>query len=228
MSKVNVAASRFRPAQWLAKAGFSPSVYMFRHLEHGQVLYSQVPKFEQKQIDEQFQRPHWANRKPSTRRDVWRLMCLATMPGHAAAVQLYQNLVRLRYMRDVAQARAAQALRRKNDAGQVWYSAQYRPTYAMEAVADLRECLRQGRRAGHVPPSGHVDLYWEDLWRMGDRAAHWDPPELGLAHVTHHVIPRTGNTAREQSALIRALTRPQSAAGPGPGPGTARPPNATQ
>ncbi|CEP63754.1 mitochondrial 54S ribosomal protein mL67 LALA0_S09e01750g [Lachancea lanzarotensis] len=190
-----VAASRFRTAQWLQKAGFAPQVFLFRNLESGQVIYSQMPVFAQHQIDMQFKRPDWSNKKPSTRRDVWRCMAVVDLPTYDQGVQLYQDLCRLRYLRDVRETKKTDSLRKKNEDGHVWYSAQYRPTYGQEAVADLREAL-----AKTATIMGQI--HWEDEWRMGDVGKHWNPV---LPHVKHAVIPRTGNFAREQSAILRAL-----------------------
>ncbi|SCV03407.1 LAME_0H10176g1_1 [Lachancea meyersii CBS 8951] len=190
-----VAPARFRTAKWLQKAGFAPQVFLFRNLESGQVIYSQLPVFAQYQIDAQFKRPDWANRKPSTRRDVWRCMAVVDLPNYDQGVQLYQDLCRLRYLRDVLDPKKADALRKKNEDGHVWYSAQYRPTYGQEAVADLREALSK-------TSASTSQIHWEDEWRMGDIGRHWTPV---LPHVKHDVLPRMGNPAREQSAILRAL-----------------------
>ncbi|QLL33415.1 hypothetical protein HG536_0E03260 [Torulaspora globosa] len=195
----NLAVRKFRPASWLQKAGYAPQVFVFRNLESGQVVYSQFPNFTQKQVDTLFQRPNWENKKPSTRRDVWKCMCVVDMPDYESSVKLYQNLRRLRYLRDVRMPKEAQSLRKKNDDGNVWYSAQYRPTYAQEAVADLIESLSKTLR--HTKEK-EATLHWEDPWRMGDKAKYWSP---ALPTVKHTVMSRLGNSAREQSSILREL-----------------------
>lgn len=140
--KVNHSISRFRPASWFEKTKIiPPQVYIFRNLEYGQVLYSQFPNFSQTQVDKLFVRPNWSNRKPSLRRDIWKCMCVVNLQNYKQSVHLYQNLCRLRYLRDVAQRKESDKLRKKDSNGHVWYSGQYRPTYCQEAVADLRESL---------------------------------------------------------------------------------------
>ena len=122
-------------------------------------------------------------------------MAVVDLPNYEQGVQLYQNLCRLRYLRDVSQAKHADALRKKNDDGHVWYSAQFRPTYAQEAVADLREALAKAR-------VGRAQIHWEDPWRKGDVEKHWTPL---LPDLQHTVISRLGNSAREQSSILREL-----------------------
>lgn len=134
---------------------------------------------------------------PSARRDIWRCMCVVDMPNYESSVQLYQNLRRLRYLRDVSNAKEANLLRKKNEDGNVWYSMQYRPTYTQEAVADLRECLLKSGQGANG-----IKVHWEDPWRMGDKAKWWTP---FLPNVKHVTMNRLGNTAREESALLREL-----------------------
>ncbi|AAS50299.1 AAL067Wp [Eremothecium gossypii ATCC 10895] len=192
MSKT-VGASRFRPAGWLQRAGYAPQVFVFRNLESGQVIYSQLPTFTERQINKNFYRPNWENRKPSTRPDIWKCMAVVDLASHEESVRLYQNLCRLRYLREVPQRKAAEQLRKRNEFGHIWYSAQYRPTYTQEAVADLRECLLRAR--------GGATVHWEDPWRMGDRAKHW----AALPAVQHQFLPRMANVAREESAILKQL-----------------------
>lgn len=195
MSKpCSTAASRFRTAQWLQKAGYAPQVFVFRNLESGQVVYSQLPTFTQQQINKVFARPNWENKKPSTRRDIWRCMAVVDLPSYEESVKVYQNLCRLRYLRDVALQKQAQEMRKKNEFGHIWYSAQYRPTYTQEAVADLREALSKS--------AGNGTVHWEDPWRMGDVNKYWSPV---LPELKHTVMDRLGNTAREESALLKEL-----------------------
>lgn len=193
----NLAISKFRPASWLEKAGYAPQVFVFRNLESGQAIYSQFPNFSERQIETLFKRPNWENKKPSTRKDIWRCMCVVNMPDYESSVKLYQNLRRLRYLRDVANPKEANLLRKKNEDGNVWYSMQYRPTYTQEAVADLRECLLKSGQLGN-----NIEIHWEDPWRMGDKAKYWTS---SLPNVKHATMNRLGNTVREQSVLLREL-----------------------
>lgn len=203
MSKnlVNKSVSRFRPGAWLADKGYAPHVYLFRNLERGQVVYSQMPVVGPKQsTGKQFAQPSWDNRLPPQRRDLWKCMAVVAAPSYASAVQLFQNLTRLRHMRDVQAApkAQAQAMRKKNEFGRVWYSGQFRPVHAQEAVADLREALL--KLDGGEGNSATV--YWEDPWRMGDLDTHWKPVLPGLKH---EVIARDCNTAREESQVLKEL-----------------------
>ncbi|CCE62825.1 hypothetical protein TPHA_0D01860 [Tetrapisispora phaffii CBS 4417] len=202
-----VGAARFRPTKWLKAAGYSPQVFVFRNLQSGQVLYSQLPNFTDKQIDNQFQRPNWENKKPSTRRDLWKCMCVIDMPNHEGSVQLYQNLVRLRYLRDVTLKGDAKAMRKKNGDGNTWFSGLYRPTYTQEAVADIIESLRKIKHNDAEQKlidsdSNAITIHWEDIWRMGDKTKHWDPL---LLNINHTEIERTGNTSREESVILKQL-----------------------
>ncbi|AET38689.1 mitochondrial 54S ribosomal protein mL67 Ecym_3190 [Eremothecium cymbalariae DBVPG len=194
MSKT-VGASRFRTAKWLQKAGYAPQVYVFRNLESGQVIYSQLPHFTQRQIDANFYRPNWENKKPSTRRDIWKCMAVVDLPDYASTVKLYQNLCRLRYLREVPERSTAESMRKRDEFGHIWYSSQYRPTYTQEAVADLRESLTKCK-------SQNITIHWEDPWRMGDLNKHWTPV---LPSVKHEVINRVGNIAREESVILKQL-----------------------
>lgn len=126
-------------------------------------------------------------------------MCVVDMPSYESSVKLYQNLRRLRYLRDVRLSKEADSMRKKNDEGNIWYSMQYRPTYTQEAVSDLIESLGKTFRdtADHS-----ATLHWEDPWRMGDKAKFWTPK---LPNVNHAVMNRLGNSAREQSSLLREL-----------------------
>lgn len=188
--------SRFRTAQWLQKAGFAPQVFVFRNLESGQVVYSQLPIFSQRQINLNFPRPNWENKKPSTRRDIWRCMVVVDLLNYESSVKLYQNLCRLRYLRDVTFKPSVQKMRKKNDFGNIWYSAQYRPTYTQEAVADLRESLTK------LNDKKNITIHWEDPWRMGDLSKYWTPV---LPNLKHEVINRMGNIVREESAILKEL-----------------------
>ncbi|EDO17695.1 hypothetical protein Kpol_1004p73 [Vanderwaltozyma polyspora DSM 70294] len=192
-----IGPDRFRPTQWLKSAGYAPQVFIFRNLESGQVLYSQLPNFSEKQIKLQFQRPNWANKQPSARRDIWKCMCVVDMPSYEASVQLYQNLVRLRYLRDVTYVKQTNEMRKKNNDGNVWFSGQYRPTYTQEAVADLVESLTK-----IDSEDKKLTIHWEDQWRMGDKEKYWTPI---LPQVEHSLMSRVGNTSREESSILKEL-----------------------
>lgn len=195
MTLVNTATSRFRTANWLEKAGYSPWVYLYRNLVQGQVMYSQLPEYGARNLKTQFQRPSWQNKFPEMRKDVWRIMCVVQMPTHQDSVQVYQNLCRLRYMRDVLYKEEAQKHRKLNEMGRVWHSGQYRPTYTQEAVADVRESLLKSNT------NGPVNLVWEDLWRMGDKF-HWDTLPF---NVHHTAIPKHGNVIRDEHSMLKQL-----------------------
>ncbi|ODV78530.1 uncharacterized protein CANTADRAFT_22518 [Suhomyces tanzawaensis NRRL Y-17324] len=179
-----------KTAQDLEQLGLAPQVYMFKNLFSGQVLYSQVPAFHQTQIDEQFPRPNWENRKPSRRNDLWRVMCVATFDNYEYALAAYKGLVQLRQARDVFQQKEAKSLRRKDNEGNTWYSGQYRPTYSQEAVADLAHVVDEFELA-------NTKLQWENLWRKGEDQ-HW---RLDL--VEHDSLPPFN--PRDQSILLDDL-----------------------
>ncbi|BAO39724.1 mitochondrial homologous recombination protein 1 [Kluyveromyces marxianus] len=196
MSK-HIAITKFRPANWLKKAGYAPQVFVFRNLESGQVLYSQFPTFTWAQVEKNFQRPNWENKKPSTRRDIWKCMAVVDLPDYESSVKLYQNLCRLRYLRDVTLSKQAKEMRKKNEFGHTWYSSQFRPTYSQEAVADLRECLLKLKDF-----QKSIKVHWEDEWRMGDKEKYWTPV---LPELTHTTLQRLGNVAREESVILKEL-----------------------
>lgn len=176
--------------QDLMRLSMAPQVYVFKNLFSGQVLYSQVPAFHQDQIDEQFTRPNWENRKPSRRNDLWRIMCVASFENYEYAVAAYKGLVQLRQARDVVQKKEANALRKKNDEGNVWYAGQYRPTYSQEAVADMAHVIEEFELDG-------TTLMWESLWRKGEDT-HWRS-DL----VEHDSLPPFN--PRDQSILLDEL-----------------------
>ncbi|CDR47086.1 CYFA0S28e00474g1_1 [Cyberlindnera fabianii] len=158
-------SNRFRTANWLAKNGYGPQVFLFRNIESGQVLYSQLPTFTDYQLKVQFQRPNWENRKPSLRRDIWRIMAVSDFESYEAAVEAYETLVRLRSMRDLTLKDVAMRFRPRNKDGNIWYSAQFRPVYTQEAVSDLATTI------DHI--QSKTKIHWEDEWRKGD-LSNWD------------------------------------------------------
>jgi hypothetical protein len=158
-------SNRFRQAKWLASNGYGPQVFLFRNIESGQVLYSQLPTFTDYQIKTQFQRPNWQNRKPSLRRDIWRLMAVVDCNSYEGAVEVYENLVQLRSMRDLTLKDVAMKFRPRNKDGNIWYSAQFRPIYTQEAVADLASSIESAQAKSKI--------HWEDEWRKGE-LSNWD------------------------------------------------------
>lgn len=149
----------------LRRLNLGPQVFIFKNLFSGQVLYSQVPAYHQDQIDSQFKRPNWENRKPSRRNDLWRVMCVANFENYDYAIAAYKGLLQLREARDIVQKKEAKTMRKKNDEGNTWFSGQYRPTYSQEAVADLSHVIDEFELE-------NTKLLWESLWRKGDDE-HW-------------------------------------------------------
>ena len=137
-------------------------------------------------------------------------MCLVKLPKPEWSLQLYRDLIHLRHLRDI---KGINSHRELNSFGQVWYSGQFRPVYGQEAIADLRECLLKGP-VGTANNSNNEDnttnlvtIYWEDLWRMGDKEKYWTDI---LPQVEHKQIPRIGNTSREESGILKLLGRDQN------------------
>ncbi|ODV94743.1 hypothetical protein PACTADRAFT_34499 [Pachysolen tannophilus NRRL Y-2460] len=153
-------SNKFRSAKWLEKNGFAPQVYLFRNIESGQVVYSQLPHLNNYQIKQQFKRPNWENKKPTKRRDIWQIMAVADFESFDKAVVAYNGLVELRYMRDVTKRKEAESMRKRNSDGNIWYSAQFRPSYSQESIADLSAVVDEFKFK--------TKIYWEDIWRKGD------------------------------------------------------------
>lgn len=174
----------------LQRLEMAPQVFMFKNLFSGQVLYSQVPAYHQSQIDQQFPRPNWENRRPSRRNDLWRIMCVANFDNYEYAVAAYKGLVDLRRARDIHQKKELKQMRKLNDEGNLWYSGQYRPIYLQEAIADLAHVIEEFELE-------NTRLMWESLWRKGDDE-HWP---LGL--VSHEALPPFN--PRDQTFLLDDL-----------------------
>lgn len=155
----------YKTQEELARLNLAPQVYMFKNLFSGQVLYSQVPGYHQDQIDAQFLRPNWENRKPSRRTDLWKIMCVVNFANYDYAVAAYDGLLHLREARDIHLKTEAKAMRKKNDEGNTWYSGQYRPTHAQEAIADLAHVIDEFELE-------NTTAFWESLWRKGEDE-HW-------------------------------------------------------
>ncbi|GMG28258.1 unnamed protein product [Ambrosiozyma monospora] len=154
-------ASKFRNTHWLKSNGFAPQIFLFKNLESGQVVYSQTPHITQYQIKQQFFRPNWENRLPSPRRDLWRPMAVLQLESYEKATQAYHALVELRYMRQVSKRKEAEALRKRNEYSQIWYSGQFRPTWSQEATSDLSLIMDELKLE-------NVKIYWDSIWRKGD------------------------------------------------------------
>ncbi|CCF58290.1 hypothetical protein KAFR_0E01360 [Kazachstania africana CBS 2517] len=183
--------NKFRTAKWLKTHNFAPQVYIYRNLELGSTVYTQVPTISQYNIGKCFPRTSWNNPLPSKRRDLWKLMCLVNCNDYDRVVKLYQNLVRLRYLRDVMSKR-----------GNVWYSGLYRPIYAQETVADLRESILNLEECALKDTDDEMSIYWGDNWRMGEKETWWDC----LPQVKHNFIPKNCNNSREESNLIKEIS----------------------
>lgn len=191
--KVNgarIAKGNDKTEQELRRLRLAPQVFLFKNMFSGQVMYSQVPAYHQDQIDQQFVRPNWENRKPQRRNDYWRIMAVATFASYEYAVAAYNGLVQLRRARDTVQVKQAKEMRHKNDDGNTWYSSQFRPTYAQEAVADL----------AHVVDEFELEntrINWESLWRKG-ADEHWRE-DL----VEHEELP--AHSPQNQSVMLDEL-----------------------
>lgn len=185
-------AQGHKSAAELQQLNLAPQLFMFKNIFSGQVLYLQVPGFHQEQIDTQFTRPNWENRKPSRRSDLWRVMCVVNFASHEYAVAAYDGMVALRQARDVDLKKEAQSMRRLNDDGHTWYSGQYRPAYLQEAVADLAHVIDEFGLE-------NTTAFWESLWRKGEDK-HW-PLDL----VEHDTLP--AHNPKYQSVLLDEMRR---------------------
>ncbi|ODQ81031.1 hypothetical protein BABINDRAFT_160450 [Babjeviella inositovora NRRL Y-12698] len=184
-AKVTVQTTRFLKANQ-----YAPQVFLFRNIESGQVVYSQTPAVEKTYMYEQFLRPNWENKRPTTRRDIWKCMCVVELNSYDDAVDTFQALVDLRTRRDVTDRLEVRGQRVRNQDGNIWFSGQFRPTYAMESVADLSTVIEEFQLAD-------TKILWEDLWRKGDDK-HWD-----TTLVEHQELPRL--SSRNELAVLKEL-----------------------
>lgn len=115
-------------------------------------------------------------------------MAVAKLPDYSLAVECYDSLVELRHQRDVLKKDLANSWRKRNEDGNIWYSAQYRPTYTQEAVSDLSTVLDAF--------DTNTKVYWENQWRRGDDK-YWNQ------QVEHIDLPKYN--ARDSYAMLRAL-----------------------
>lgn len=165
-----------RSARWLRSFKYGPMVTAFRNLETGQVLFTQTLHPQQFYIDQQFRWPNWQNRRPSVRRDIWRILAVTQMQTYEQAVALYRNLVELRSMRDMQMRKEARAWRYKNNEGNTWFWNQYRPTYTYEAVSDIISSL--------IAMDAPAKIHWAEEYLRGK-------PELWAdLQVEHGTLPR--------------------------------------
>ncbi|ODV84406.1 hypothetical protein CANARDRAFT_176968 [[Candida] arabinofermentans NRRL YB-2248] len=176
-------ASKFRNSFWLKENQFAPQVFLFRNIESGQVLYSQLPHLTKYQIKQQTFRPNWENRLPSSRRDIWRPLLIAQFTTYEKAIQAYHGLVELKHMRMNHKRKEANLLRKKNEYHQIWYSGQFRPTYIQESTADLSLIIDEFKLKG-------TKIYWDGLWFKGGDE-NWNS-DL----VSHFEIDRVGGRER--------------------------------
>lgn len=184
----NKFGGKFRHESFLRRHGFGPDVFLFRNLETGQVVYTQLPFVQPYNIKKQFQIPNWQNRLPDLRRDIWRPMAVAQLPTYPLAIECFESLVTLRHYRDKIQKQEANKYRMRNEDGNIWYSGQYRPTYTYEAVSDLSSVLDSFETNSNV--------FWDSQWRKGDES-------LWSKNVTHKDLP-TFNP-RDSYAALREL-----------------------
>ncbi|EGV60358.1 mitochondrial ous recombination protein 1 [Yamadazyma tenuis] len=211
-----------KSAEDLTRLNMPPQLYVFHNRFSGQVLYSQVPGFHQDQIDAQFTRPNWQNRKPNRRTDLWKLMCVVNFSNHEYAVAAYHGLKDLRKCRDTVQQQVAKAMRKKDDDGNIWSSGQYRPTYAQEAVADLSHVIDEFELE-------NTRVMWESAWRKGDDARwrndlveHETLPPFTTKYQTALMAELQEKAVAEFAAAREGDMAHQSDTG-APGPGTSSP-----
>lgn len=169
--KVIVSNNRLRLAPLFSK------VFVFRNKERGQIAYSLRPALSKSLLYDQFVRTNWQNRKPQVRDDLWTTMCVMAFENDKKAVSAFKELLRLKMLRDTVYKKEVNAMRPKNEEGNVWYSAQFRPVYAQEAVADMTSVIDYLQY--------HTMIFWEDEWRRG-ADKHWNK-DL----VQHELMDRT-------------------------------------
>lgn len=179
-------ASKYRTVQWLKTNDFAPQVYLFRNIQSGQVVFSQTPHVTQYQINQQFKQPNKENKKPKVRHDLWRPLAVAHFETYESAIRAYQHLVELRHFRDISRKDEAKSLRKMNEWNRVWCSGQYRPTYTMEATADLSTAL-------DLASDSQLKVYWDGLWWKGEDK-HWNDK------ITHVDMERFGR--REKFVIL--------------------------
>lgn len=92
-------------------------------------------------------------------------MCVADFGNFDASLKAYNALVELKYMRQVTKKKEAEAMRKRNRDGNIWYRGQYRPSYTQESAADLATVIDEFK----FP----TKLYWETIWRKGSDE-HWN------------------------------------------------------
>ncbi|KAL6949811.1 hypothetical protein ACO0QE_000473 [Hanseniaspora vineae] len=203
MPVVANSSNSFRTARWLQKAGYAPQVFVFRNLESGQVCYSQLPTINPRYVNKlQFKQCNKLNRTPDfKRRDIWKAMCVINLTTYKDSIQVFQNLNRLRFLRDVQYKKQNDELRKKH-CGNVFQDGRYAPVFAQEAVADIKESLLKSGIEFSKVNGNEITLHWEDEWRKGDLDMFWNND---LPQVKHEMIERTLNTGREESVILKKL-----------------------
>lgn len=116
-------------------------------------------------------------------------MAVVDCDTYEGSVKLYENLVQLRSMRDLTLKDVAMRFRPRNKDGNIWYSAQFRPIYTQEAVADLATSIENAQTKSKI--------HWEDEWRKGEMS-NWDGNL-----VTHESIDRVA--LQTPKALLEEL-----------------------
>lgn len=114
---------------------------------------------------------------------------MAQFESYDAAIKAFHNLVELRYLRDIKRRQEAQQLRKKDSNGRIWKSGHYRPTYTMEATADLSTAL-------DITKDKSVKVFWDGLWWRGDES-NWS------GKVSHLDMKRFGT--REKFVVLDEL-----------------------
>lgn len=189
-------------------------LFIYRNLEKGQTLYSQTTKLTQRLIYDQFSRPNWSNKRPSLRKDLWKIMCLVKTPNSEINDQVYNNLIWLKdYRNKLIKSTKLQdkelkneilSHRYRNEWGRLWYSGQYRPIYCMETIADLIESLVKVSNTHEdvsMVKKDKFKIYWEDYWRMGNKS-NWTELEQ---NVEHYVLPKANNALRDETNVVKEI-----------------------
>jgi hypothetical protein len=99
-------------------------------------------------------------------------MAVAELPTYQHALEFYNNLLKLRWMRDRSHKAVARDWRKQSPEGNIWHYAQYRPTYSQESVADVVSAIEA--------TGTECKLHWEDTWRRGDQT-YWN--DVKVEHV---------------------------------------------
>lgn len=197
MSQYNKAMGtvrKYTPAT-LKRDGKPAFVYVYRHLQTGQVAYTQVPGVTEHHINRQFKDPNWENKRPTMRQDLWRPMAVADFGDYKAACDAFDGLVYLRFKRTHDGKKLIKGWRKTNAQGNVWQDGQYRPVYTQEALSDLSSVTE----AVKVP----VTIHWEDMWRRGAAEAWPENAEHKELNRWDAIYPKTLEKRLSKDAVVR-------------------------